>query len=125
MINKGAVYLRLTANPRPQTPWPEQKDIGFIAKGAAYRTSLQVAFWDRQVLLDLLEENESAWDFEINGSRRSDRISEPFLSVCEGISPIHISAHCKARKMAASRYSVFHSAGCCNRYFRTSSGIRV
>jgi hypothetical protein len=88
MVDKAAVYLRLTANPKPQNPYPEQPDIGFIAKGAAYRTSLQAAFWDRQVLLDLLQENESAWDFEIKGSRRSDRISEPFLSVCEGISPI-------------------------------------
>ena len=88
MVSRGAVYLRLIANPKPETPCREQPDIGFIAKGAPYRTSLQMAFWDRRVLLDLLQENESAWDFEIKGARRSDRISGQFLSVCEGISPI-------------------------------------
>jgi hypothetical protein len=32
-------------------------------------------------LLGLLRQDETAWDFELNGSRRSDQITDPFLSV--------------------------------------------
>jgi hypothetical protein len=88
MVAKGAVYLRLHSLPKADVPCPELPDIGTIAKGAPYRTSLQIAFWDRQVLLSLLRRDESAWDFELKGSRRSDRIAEPFLSVCDGVSAI-------------------------------------
>ncbi len=88
MVAKSAVYLRLVPNPKADVPCPEMPDIGVIAKGAPYRTSLQIAFWDRLALLSLLRRNESAWDFELKGSRRSDQMSEPFLSVCEGISAI-------------------------------------
>jgi hypothetical protein len=88
MLDLGAVYLRLLAAPNPDIPHPKLPDIGFIKKGAPYRTSLQIAFWDRSVLLGLLRENESAWDFEMVGSRRSDQISTPFLSVSVGVSVI-------------------------------------
>lgn len=88
MIAKGAIYLRLAPNPAPDVPDPEMPDLGVIAKGAPYRASLQIAFWDRLALLNLLRRNESAWDFELKGSRRSDPIAEPFLSVCAGISAI-------------------------------------
>jgi len=88
MVAKGAVYLRLVPLPAADVPCPDMPDIGLIAKGAPYRTSLQIAFWDRLALLNLLRPDESAWDFELKGSRRSDRVSEPFLSVREGISAI-------------------------------------
>jgi hypothetical protein len=84
MVAKGAAYLRLVPNPKADTPYVDMPEIGTIVKGAPYRTSLQMAFWDRRVLLDLLRRQESAWDFEIKGSRRSDEMNEPFLSVCDG-----------------------------------------
>ena len=88
MVAQGAAYLRLMPNPKPDLLLPEQSDIGAISKGAPYRTSLQMAFWDRRVLLGLLRDQESAWDFELKGSRRSDQLSEQFLSVCENVAPI-------------------------------------
>jgi hypothetical protein len=88
MIDLGAVYLRLVAYPKPDIPVPGLPEIGSINKGAMYRTSLQIAIWDRSVLLGLLLENESPWGFEINGSRRSDQISEPFLCAYDGVSTI-------------------------------------
>jgi hypothetical protein len=88
MVAKDAVYLRLVPNPRPDAVCPDMPHVGKIAKGAPYRTSLQIAFWDRLVLLSLLRQEESAWNFELKGSRRSDEITRPFLSVCEGISAI-------------------------------------
>jgi hypothetical protein len=88
MVENDAVYLRLLAAPKPERPHAKLADIGFIEKGAAYRTSLQVAFWDRLVLLDLLRKDESAWEFEVKGSRRSDESSGPFLSVSGGVPAI-------------------------------------
>jgi len=88
MVERGAAYLRLSGHPNPDVPdakWPE---IGTIEKGASYRTSLQMAFWDRAVLLGLLRDDESAWQFEIAGARRSDQIAAPFLSVYDRVRPI-------------------------------------
>jgi hypothetical protein len=81
MVKLGAAYLRLVPAPKPDSPCPGFSDIGYIKKGAPYRASLQVAFWERGALLRLLREDETAWDFELKGSRRSDQISYPFLSV--------------------------------------------
>ena len=84
MIKLRAVYLRLAPAPKPDSPCPGFSDIGYIAKGAPYRTSLQIAFWERSTLLGLLRQDETAWDFELKGSRRSDHVSHPFLSVYDG-----------------------------------------
>ncbi len=82
MVAKDAAYLRLAPYPAADTPCVDVPEIGTIRKGAPYRTSLQMAFWDRRVLLDLLQREESAWDFEIKGTRRSDALDRPFLGVC-------------------------------------------
>jgi len=81
MIANDAVYLRLVPDPPPEMPCPGAFGIGVIARGAAYRTSLQIAFWNRSSLMGLLRREESAWDFELKGSRRSDAMDEMFLSV--------------------------------------------
>jgi hypothetical protein len=43
--------------------------------GDEYRTSLDVAFWNREVLLNLLRIGESPWDMESFGVGRSDQYS--------------------------------------------------
>ena len=58
-----------------------------ISKGADYRLSLQAAVWDKQTLLELLREGESAWELELNGTKRTNDLGAPFLSVI-GDSPI-------------------------------------
>ena len=44
---------------------------GVVHGGANYRVSLQAAIWKRTVLLELLVDEESPWEFEWRGSRRS------------------------------------------------------
>ena len=88
MVDAGAVYLRLMASPKPDRPHPKLPIVGFIDKGAPYRTSLQIAFWDRLTLLNLLRTHETPWDFEIKGSRRSDDLLGAFLSICDGVPSI-------------------------------------
>ena len=111
MVAQGAAYLRLVPQPSPDLPLPGQIDIGMIAKGAPYRTSLQMAFWDRRVLLDLLRENKSAWDFELKGSRRSDQVSYSFLSVCENVAPIQYRHAVRRGKWLPATVRHFSQAG--------------
>ncbi|CAD6491158.1 MAG: hypothetical protein FFODKBPE_00095 [Candidatus Argoarchaeum ethanivorans] len=87
MGDKGAGCLRLYPCPGPDLPCSDNPLVGEISKGADYRLSLQAAIWDKQVLLELLREGESAWELEINGSKRTSDLDAPFLSVI-GDSPI-------------------------------------
>jgi len=63
-------HLRLNATERPD----ERIDgvIGRIREGAIYRTSTVLTLWRKQALRSLLKPGESAWQFEIDGSTRSD-----------------------------------------------------
>lgn len=83
MQQKQAACLRLFPCPGPDMS-SDHPEVGIIAKGAAYRLSTQAAIWRKQVLQDLLRIGESPWEFEIKGSRRTDTIDEPFLSVFMG-----------------------------------------
>lgn len=81
MKNKRAGVLRLFPCPGPDMPCQDNPEVGEISKGADYRISLQAALWNKQILLSLLQEGESAWHFELKGSRRTDKLDAPFLSI--------------------------------------------
>ena len=81
MDEMGAVYLRLVSKPFPNTPIENYPGVGIIDKGALYRCSAQASIWDRKTLLALLKPGESAWEFEMNGSKRSNALPGVFLSV--------------------------------------------
>jgi len=70
-IDNEANYIRLNALPMPDKKFNEK--IGIISKGTIYRSSVVSAVWKKSALLDLLKQGESAWDFEIFGSVRSDK----------------------------------------------------
>ncbi len=80
VINMNAAYCRLFPFPPPDLSSPTE-GVGIIAPHAIYRTSLQAAIWEKTSLLNLLSDNESPWDFEVNASQRSSTMVEPFLSV--------------------------------------------
>lgn len=64
--------LRLVPRPGPDEPVPGHPHVGRIAPGAPYRVSTQGGFWRRETLLALMRRDESIWQFELLGSRRSD-----------------------------------------------------
>lgn len=69
---RDADYLRL--NPRPPASGPEvEPGIVQVRPGELYRTSTILAIWKRARLLELLDDRESPWQFEIDGAARSDR----------------------------------------------------
>jgi hypothetical protein len=57
-------------------PEPENELLARLAKGDAYRLTTAMSVWRKQTLLDLLRKGESAWDFEIDGTVRSDRYDD-------------------------------------------------
>lgn len=78
-------YLRLKPFPKPDLPVQAFPDIGEISPGAPYRSALQAAIWEKETLVNLLKPGESAWDMEIYGSRRSDRLPVGFYSTWETV----------------------------------------
>jgi hypothetical protein len=72
-------YLNLKASPRPLKS-SLSPDIGILPSGTLYRASLVPCIWKKSTLQQLLVKGENAWEFEINGSIRSD-VYDNFLSL--------------------------------------------
>lgn len=64
-------YLRLVPVPPGTEPCGFDDRIRLLAPQARYRTSLQAALWRKTVLLDMLQDDESPWNFELVGNDRS------------------------------------------------------
>jgi hypothetical protein len=64
-------YLRLCSYP-PKPVGMAMDDVGPLPKGAHYRNSTRFPLWKRETLRRLVLRGESAWEFEVNGSVRSD-----------------------------------------------------
>jgi hypothetical protein len=83
----NAAFTKLGAFPSkynelwPHKPLIGESTLGVIEKGSKYRLCLQTAIWDKDILLSLLEPKENPWEFEIQASKRSNQIENPFLCV--------------------------------------------
>jgi hypothetical protein len=70
-----------------------KKDVGLfreVPPGAIYRTSLVPCLWRKKVLESLLKRGESAWDFEILGSKRSNKYPGFYTLNKSHLSLLHI-----------------------------------
>jgi hypothetical protein len=83
LYDLGGTTLRLYPLPGPDEPLPGDPGIGRIHPKAEYRVSAQPAIWNRARLLDLLDDRDSAWQFETEGTRRSRSQSDGFFAVYE------------------------------------------
>lgn len=71
MIATDSNYMRLSCSPRADKKYNEL--VGIISPGTIYRTSTVMSVWKKEILKNLLEKNENAWQFEVAGSLRSDK----------------------------------------------------
>lgn len=72
-------YLRF--NPTPGPVGTVDKDgIGFVPPGDLYRSSTVVCLWKKQVLIDVLKDDETAWELELLGSKRTDKFGDWYSS---------------------------------------------
>lgn len=63
--------LRLIPRPGPTIRLAGVRDYGAIGANTPFRVSAQAAFWRVETLRQLLVPGESAWEFEVNGTKRS------------------------------------------------------
>lgn len=85
IIQSEANYVRMNPSQMPDKPHNEL--IGVVSKGTIYRTSTIMPVWKKEILLSLLKSGETAWDFEIFGSLRSDSY-DGFYSTWEDCFPV-------------------------------------
>lgn len=70
-IKLDANYLRLRNKPLSNVVVSQFPDIVELPKNMNYRLSLDIAFWKKNIFLELLKEGENPWQMEIEGSKRS------------------------------------------------------
>ena len=61
-------YLRLTNSYKPKK---HDSIVGKLPGKTPYKTSTMPCIWKRSILREILKRGESAWDFEIKGSKRA------------------------------------------------------
>ena len=82
LIAEGeADYIRLFPMPGPNRLSGFDPRLGIVDGDAEYRVSLMASIWRKSVLEDLLIPGESLWQFEDDGSKRSRKYGDRFLSV--------------------------------------------
>lgn len=81
-IETDAEYLRLKRTHKPD--YRISNNIGLLKAGGLYRLTLFLSIVKKNVLLDLIAPEENAWEFEFNGSIRSDKYKQ-FYSVYKNI----------------------------------------
>ena len=76
-------YFRLFPCPGPDKIIDKIDDIeiGEIEKKSEYRVSLQLAIWDKDYLKRLIKIGESAWEFEIKGTERTNFMEDRLISI--------------------------------------------
>lgn len=83
-ITKNKIsYLRLFPSPGPDRIIDKIDDIaiGEIVKKSEYRVSLQLSIWDKEYIKEIIRTGESAWEFEINGTERTNFKDYRLLSI--------------------------------------------
>jgi len=78
-------FLSLSGTPPPDRPFTS--DFGYVSEGALYRTSTVTSVWRKDVLSALLAYGETAWQFELQGSIRSDAFGG-FFSTTRKVVPV-------------------------------------
>jgi hypothetical protein len=74
-------YLKLAANHPFALDYDESTKYGDIPKGAKYRVGFTIALWRKSTLQAIIQNGESAWQLERNGSLRSAALQERFLAL--------------------------------------------
>ena len=81
-------FLRIRPNPKPDKIIKENFGIIF-PESLFYRVSIFASFWRKDALIDLLKEEESAWQFELEGSKRSSRYKDFYVYTQKVFNYIH------------------------------------
>lgn len=103
MTARNMRHLNLKARPRGQIS--VSRRFKQYATGVSYRASVCPCIWDKRTLLELLVPGETAWQFEIRGSRRSDAFEEFYVVEQPVLDLIHIIIKGKVDRRAYAKLS--------------------
>jgi hypothetical protein len=89
MRERSAGYFRLRGSPPPDNRLGEVGGFGYgsIDKGSLFRAGLQLAMWRRDVVLALIDGDESPREYEMRSGERSCKLPHEFLSVTRDREP--------------------------------------
>jgi hypothetical protein len=87
LVKYNISCLRLAPCPGPTAPWQYSDDLGVLQPGDNYRISTQTAIWKKEFLIKILKTGETGGDFEIQGTKRSNFMSDVLLSVWRDQTP--------------------------------------
>ncbi|MFK5882355.1 MAG: hypothetical protein QM482_09090 [Sulfurospirillum sp.] len=73
--SKNGVYLRLTPNPKGDTKIDNDFSRIDVKSYVPYITSLQMAIWKKEFLIQLLSYNFSPWEFEVKAGKTKESLS--------------------------------------------------
>jgi glycosyltransferase involved in cell wall biosynthesis len=104
--------LRLHPNPRPTISLGEWPGIGEQHRLAPFRVSLQASIWNREDLLGLLKDGESAWEFELKGTLRSQEQARGFYCTFQPAFPYRHVVEQGEWFWSAARHYRRLNAGC-------------
>jgi hypothetical protein len=81
LSENNGLFIRLAIFPKDHRElWDynltEEEQIGKIKKDQMYPINLQVGIWSKNGLMEIIKEGESPWEFEIEGSKRSNNIGK-------------------------------------------------
>jgi hypothetical protein len=101
----GGTMLRLFPNPPPHAHVNGYDRIGSVHRFAPFRVSAQAALWKRSEFAALLVDGESPWDFEKNGTLRSQSLAGGFYCTYKPVIPyIHVIEQGLWFRSAARRF---------------------
>lgn len=72
IIKLDGVMLRLVPDPKPDYALAGLYKIGLLKVGKLNRTNTHATIWHKEALVKLITKGESLWEFEVNGSIRSN-----------------------------------------------------
>ncbi|WP_024787510.1 hypothetical protein [Lebetimonas sp. JH369] len=90
--SKNGVYLRLIPNPKGDIKIDENYSKFDVKKGVPYITSLQMAIWKKEFLIQLLKYDFNPWEFEIKAGKTKKALQNYdkfFVTNCEFINYTH------------------------------------
>ena len=79
-IASGAKYVKCYSTNLQKKP--NKQLVRLVEKGGLYRISTVFTLWEKNTLLSLLRPGENAWEFEVLGSERADRLDGIYAATC-------------------------------------------
>lgn len=77
-------FIRLIKRPNGNKESYDHPLLTEIENFSSFRVSTQVGIWKKKILINLIKKNENIWEFELNGTNRSNSLNN-FFCVKENV----------------------------------------